>query len=150
MFTIFQAFVLGIIQGITEWLPVSSSAFLTLSLSNIFNITDISYLIHVTLFLHLGTFFAALIYFRKDVKIIFKTLFNYKNSSSENKKIFNFLLLSTIITGIIGIIILKILTSLSSNLLPGKTISLMVGIFLLITGIIQFSPKRIMQKKKVI
>jgi len=135
---IFQEVILGIIQGVTEWLPISSSGALTLTAYSLFGIYGIEDFLRKILLLHLGTFFAALIYFRKDVKKLLKTLFNYKNASHETKKIFNFLLVSTIISGAIGIIILNFLISFGSLFeLTGKTISLFLGLMLFITGILQ-------------
>ena len=130
--------ILGIIQGITEWLPVSSSGMTTLLMSNFFGITDISKLIHMALFLHLGTFFAALIYLRKDVWSLTKALFNYRKAGQTTKKTLNFLVIATLLSGILGLIILKLLTSLPETLnFPRKTITGFVGVLLLLTGIIQ-------------
>ena len=81
--TALQQIILGILQGITEWLPISSSGILALVMSNFFGITDIGDLISKLLLLHLGTFFAALIYFRKDVAKLIKTLFNYKKAGEK-------------------------------------------------------------------
>jgi len=138
--TILQQIILGAIQGITEWLPVSSSGILALLMSNLYGITDLGLLLHATLFLHLGTFLAALIYFRKDVWKLVKAAFNYRRTDDETKKIFNFILVTTLITGILGLLILKILSSVDLSL-TGKTISFIVGFFLLITGIFQIKAK---------
>ena len=140
--TIYQNIILGIIQGIFEWIPISSSAFITLVMSNLFSITDVDFILRNALMLHLGTFFAASIYFRRDVTKLFISLFNYKRSNIETKKILNFLILSTIISGIIGFGILKFIDSSSNNFtLTGKTIALFVALFLLITGILQLNIK---------
>jgi len=146
--TAFQYFILGILQGITEWLPISSSGILTLVMSNFFRITDIEGLISKLLLLHLGTFLAAFIYLRKDVVKLFKTLFNYKKAGEEEKKIFNFLLISSIITGIIGLLIFWILIYMNFGL-TGKVISFFVGFFLLITGIFQIKVKTGGLKKEI-
>jgi undecaprenyl-diphosphatase len=139
--TALQYIILGIIQGITEWLPISSSGILTLAMSNFFEITDISVLLHAALLLHLGTFFAALIYFRKDVWNLTKSLFNYKNSDRETRLILKFLVMTTLITGILGIFIFKALTSINLEL-TGKAISFFVGFLLLITGIFQIKKRQ--------
>ena len=89
--TILQQIILGLIQGITEWLPISSSGFVALAASNWFNITSVDALVRTALFFHLGTFLAALIYFRKEVGDLFYTLFKYKSSSEVYKKTFNFI-----------------------------------------------------------
>lgn len=141
--TIAQQILVGIIQGITEWIPISSSGFLALIFANLFQVTDLTVIIQSILWLHLGTFFAALIYFRKDVAHLFVSLFRYKKSDKPTKKTINFLIISTIISGLIGLFIIKALTLSQENLsITGKTISLGVGILLLITGILQLRVKK--------
>ncbi|MCK5624871.1 undecaprenyl-diphosphate phosphatase [Candidatus Pacearchaeota archaeon] len=140
--TIIQQLILGIVQGITEWLPVSSSAFLTLIMANFFGITNIGVLIETALFFHIGTFFAALIYFRKDVYALIKTLFKFKKASPENQEIFKFLLIATIISGIVGLGILIGLKNFQDQLvITGKTITFAIGLLLLFTGILQLKAK---------
>ena len=63
--TIFHAIVLGLIQGITEFLPVSSSAHLAI-VQNLFGLTG-PVLLVFDVVVHLGTLSALLIYFRKDL-----------------------------------------------------------------------------------
>ncbi len=62
--SLLQLVLLSIVQGITEWLPISSSAHLIL-LHDWFGTTEESLLIDVMA--HLGTLFAMVAYFRKDV-----------------------------------------------------------------------------------
>jgi undecaprenyl-diphosphatase len=61
---IFQIFILGLVQGVTEMLPISSSAHLIL-FPKLLHWQDPG--LNVDAFLHLGTLFAILIYFRKDL-----------------------------------------------------------------------------------
>lgn len=135
--TTLQFIILGIIQGITEWLPISSSGMITLAMSNFYGITDFEFLLKSALILHLGTFFAALIYFRREVVNLVKSLFNYKNSNSETKRTLNFLIISTLVTAIFGFGILQIITSDLTLKITGKIITIFVGILLLITALTQ-------------
>lgn len=66
---LFEAGILGLVQGLTEFLPISSSGHLVV-LPNIFGLEDHSLLFDVTL--HLGTSLALLIYFWKDLLSILR------------------------------------------------------------------------------
>lgn len=140
--TILQQILIGIIQGVTEWIPISSSGFLALIFTNFFQITDLSVIIQSILWLHLGTFFAALIYFRKDVAHLFVSLFQYRKSDKPTQRTLNFLIISTIISGIIGLVIVLGLGMYENKFtMTGKSISLAVGVLLLVTGILQLRIK---------
>lgn len=65
-----QLFVLAIIQGITEFLPISSSAHLILAPLAIENWSDQGPLIDVAA--HIGSLFAVLIYFRRETAMLFR------------------------------------------------------------------------------
>jgi len=76
-----EGIILGIIQGITEWLPVSSEGILVLVKSNFFGEGEsLREMIGFAVFLHLGTFLAALLYFRRDVWMLLKGLVNYRSA----------------------------------------------------------------------
>ncbi len=64
---IFEGLILGAIQGITEWLPISSSGQSMLILINILNISP-EQALSISLSLHLGSLFAVIVYFRKKLK----------------------------------------------------------------------------------
>jgi len=139
--TFIQYLILGIVQGITEWLPISSSGMSALIMSNFYGITDVDFILRNLFFLHLGTFLAAFIYFFYDVKALTKSAFKYKKAKPHTKKTIWFLVVSTIITGIIGLILLKFLINIDLEL-TGKTITLIISALLLITGFIQLKPSR--------
>ena len=136
---IFQYIILGIIQGITEWLPISSEGMLVIAKAQLFkDPTPLAEFIKITLFLHLGTFFAALVYLRKNVLHLIKTLFSYKKAEDSLKKLLNFLIVSTVISGIIGYIILTSISGAEEKIaVTGKVITLLVGFLLLGTASIQ-------------
>lgn len=139
----FEGILFGIIQGITEWLPISSEGAITFVKVNFFGGGDLSEILKFALLLHLGTFFAALIYLRKEVKILFKTLSNFNKSSLEDKQIFKFLFVSTIISGALGYILFKAI-EYSENFIKIGVLSfnLLVGAMLLITAILQFKKRK--------
>ena len=141
----FEQIILGIIQGIFEWLPVSSEGVIVLIEKNFFNSQlGLEDIIRKALFLHLGTFLAALIYFRKDVLNLIKALFNYKSVDSETQKVFKFIVITSLIGGFFGFILMKVFTGLEDQLgLSTKIITLVVGLLLLITGGLQIRAKNI-------
>ena len=109
---------LGIIQGIFEWLPISSEGATALTshfLIKTFNPVDLA------LFLHLGTFFAVLIYFRKDWKEIL---------TFKNPKLLRFLIITTTISLIVSYPLYKLIRSM----VLGNGLLLIVGIGLLFTA----------------
>jgi len=135
----FENIILGAVQGIVEWLPVSSEAVLVLIVRHFFDSgAAIEAVIKQALLLHLGTFLAALVYFRKDVRLLIEALFNYKSAGSETQKIFKFLIIATLLSGFLGVILLKIFVGLDAGLsLSTKAITLAIGLLLLITGALQ-------------
>ena len=139
----FEAIVLGIIQGITEWIPVSSEGMITLAKIKIFHSTaGLKEIVCQALFLHLGTFLAAVIYFRKDLATLFKIPFAFKKSAEGDKKIFLFLFLTTIVSGLLGFRLLLAMDKLSASFqTSGKIIMILVAILLFVTGILQLRAK---------
>ena len=125
---IFNAIILGIIQGLTEFLPVSSSGHLEITkvLIGENNVAKKSML--MTVVLHFATALSTIIIFRRDIANILTGLFQFKNSES-----FNFslkILISMIPAAIIGFLFENEIESLFS----GKLI--LVGIMLSITGLL--------------
>lgn len=96
--TLFEAVILGIVQGITEFLPISSSAHLVL-VPRLFGWQDFPLLFDTSL--HLGTMAAILIYFYKDLISINKRMLGYLFAGSFPILLFGFLfgdLLESIVT----------------------------------------------------
>ena len=119
--TIFDALILGIIQGITEFLPISSSGHLVLAQS-ILGINQQGN--ELEILVHIGTLASILVVFLKDIKSIFFSI------KSKNTQIFiYFIIIGTIPAVILGLGLKDFLLPLFENILA-------VGIALASTGII--------------
>ena len=120
----FEYIILGVLQGIFEWLPISSEGVVVLAgqfFRADFNLVDIA------LFLHLGTFFAVLIYFRRDwVKIL----------TFKDKKMLKFLSITTIVALAVSYPIYGAIR----NIAIGSSLLILVGFGLLFTA--YFSKKK--------
>lgn len=139
----FEHFILGAVQGIAEWLPVSSEGMIVLVKTAFFEGGDFEMLVRLALFLHLGTFLAALYYFRSDVKMLFKETLRYQDASDDHKKLINLIVVATLVSGALGFTLLQAFQDLEHRLgITGKGIMFAVGVLLLITGILQFVGER--------
>ncbi|MDD3975993.1 MAG: undecaprenyl-diphosphate phosphatase [Candidatus ainarchaeum sp.] len=140
---------LGLIQGIFEWLPISSQGSLVIFLNYFLNIPiDIS--LNYSVFLHLGTTFSAIIYFRKEIKDLFlqKNIFGFlKNPFSTEKNIsfFRFLFISTFISIILGGLIYLFF---SNYVISFLYINFIIGLLLIFTGIMLYFSKKSFLKKE--
>ncbi len=114
-------FLLGILQGIFEWIPISSEGIV--ALTSRFFIKEFN-AIEVALFLHLGTLAAVLIYFWKDWREIL---------AFRNPKLFRFLIISTIVSLIIGLPIYEMV----KNMAIGNSLLIVMGFGLLLSAYFQ-------------
>lgn len=132
-----EASILGLAQGITEWIPISSEGITVLLGEYLFDGITVTELIRLSLYLHLGTFLAAFIYFRRDVLELFQKALRYKQADLESKKLINFYATATFVTGIIGIAILKMIEGLDAWLdLTTTSVLIGLGIMLMLTGLV--------------
>ncbi len=127
--TFLQSILLGALQGVTEFLPVSSSGHLVLT-RNVMDLAEIPLLFDVLL--HVATLFVVLIVFRdrvgRIVVAIGRTLAMRKNDEDrENIRLLGIIVISTIFTGAIGY------GFESLDMVPGGKV---VSIFFLITAAI--------------
>lgn len=137
MVTLIEVFILAVVQGLTEWLPVSSSGHLVITQKALGLNLPLIY----SVMLHVGTLIVVLTVFRKDIAEIIRALVKRDFETEEGKKLAVFIAVGSLPTAIIGFIFHDFLKSLFSNLLA-------VGLALLITGcVLFFSEKRIGNRK---
>lgn len=140
--TIIQALVLGIIQGLTELLPVSSSAHLNVIpwllgwTENASFMSDFSGSFDVAL--HFGTLIAIVLYFIKDWFILIKAglIKVFKKEDSVEGKLFWYIVAATIPAGVLALVLDKIVEKLI-----GDNFKLEMGIIagaLFVMGIILY------------
>jgi undecaprenyl-diphosphatase len=136
--------ILGTIQGVAEWLPISSKAMIILTRKTFFdNGTNLTEDLRLALFLHIGTFLAALWYLRREVFIIGKTFFNYKKETGQNKNLLHFVFTTTLASGLLGLIIYISIQEFEDHFLVSKAFVMgLIGFFLLITSFLEFTKKR--------
>jgi len=135
--TLIDILILAVVQGITEWLPISSSGhlviierYLGLTLPLIFNVM-----------LHVGTLFAVLAVFWRDIIKIVKALVKLDFKTDEGKLAL-LIAVGSVPTALIGFFFHDILESFFYNLL-------VVGIALLITGFVLFVSERRKNNRKL-
>lgn len=103
---IVAAVLVGIVQGVFEWLPVSSEAVITLILTQVLN-TDPGSAVNASIFLHMGTMFSALVYFREEYLEIFRNMMENLQKpkdimNTDSGRLTAFLIVSTFFTSLIG------------------------------------------------
>ena len=128
--SILESALLGLLQGLTEFLPVSSSGHLRIA-KELFGLSEIPMLFDITL--HLATLFAVLIFFRKKIAFLFVVLFHWitrqrsmESTADEDaaRTMIVALIITTLITGAIGVCTAKLL---DENALPVKFVC--IGFF---------------------
>jgi len=158
---IFQYVFIGVVQGIVEWLPISSQGNLVIILTNLFNI-PVSLALDYSVYLHIGTVLAAIVYFRKELFSLFsynnfKKIFFIKKTKTKNKtktktkdsektQELRFIVFAVVVTTIMFWILYPLYRNVS--VLNIKSITLLIGILLIVTGVIQLFSKKIFIIKK--
>lgn len=122
---------LGALQGIFEWIPISSQGLMTIFSS--FIVTDINS-IDFSLFLHLGTMFAVLIFFRKDwINLILL----------RDKELLRFFIIASVVSLSLGFVVYKTI----GDIAIGSGLLFLIGFGLLLTSWFQKKDIRLNMNK---
>ena len=150
---IIESVLLGTIQGVTEFLPISSSAHLKI-FPWLFNFTEISESFEIAL--HIGTLLALVIFFFKDgIKLIkdgfirLSVLFSKKDIGDEQKQngnLFWFIVISTIPAGLLSLLLDKISDYISGLDYNAEAIS--IAIASIVMGSLMYIADKISSNKK--
>lgn len=107
---IFQAFILAFVQGVTEFLPVSSSGHLIL-LPKILGWQDQGLAFDVAV--HVGTLLAVLIYFWHDVRLIISESLQhlFGGQETEHSRLGGHVIIATIPVGVVGLFLGDVIES---------------------------------------
>lgn len=138
--SLFESLILGIIQGLTEFLPVSSSGHLEIFKEIFSSDYQPKESLLITITLHAATAMSTLFYFRKDIGFIFKELLRFEKSESLYFALK--IILSMIPAVIVGLFFEDFIASLFDRNL------LLVGFMLLITAFLLFQADRIGKNNK--
>lgn len=141
--TYLQAIILGIVQGLGEFLPISSSGHLAL-LQKFFGIEGESVLLFAVL-LHLGTLLSVFVIYWKDIVLLFKELGltfadiitgkGLRINASPDRRLGFLIIVATIPTGLMGVFLKDLFAGFYESLLA-------IGVGFLITGTILWIAER--------
>ena len=137
---IIRSIILGIVQGLTEFLPVSSSGHLELAKYVLGDTSLAEQSMLMTVILHAATALSTIVVFRKDIAEIFAGLFQFE--WNESSRFSTKIILSMIPAVFVGLFFEEQLEQLFDRQL------LLVGLMLFVTGLLLFLADRAKQTDK--
>jgi undecaprenyl-diphosphatase len=148
--TLIEAIILGVVQGLTEPLPVSSSAHLVIVPALIpgFHQPGVAF----DVLLHLGTLLAVVFFLRREIGELFVSLIPGKTQDdpapgtdagekAANRRMVLWIMIATLLTGVIGILFKDRIESLFESVE-------ITACMLFITGILLFLSDRVKTNKR--
>ncbi len=130
--------ILGLVQGISEWLPISSKTQVLIASTFLLGISfSVAY--SFGLFMEVGTILASIIYFRREILKVFKALVG--KGTSEDLVLLKFIVTVTVVTGLVGVpLFLFVVNLVTSNVIGLPMIAL--GLILLADGLVIYISRR--------
>jgi len=131
------ALLVGILQGVLEWLPISSQGNLSIVTTAVGGVDPVVAL-DLALFVQVGTVFSAAAYYREDIADVLSNAPGWRPKAafdSENADV-TYLVLASLVTGVVGIPLYLTLRDAVAGLAGGVFIAV-VGGLLVATGLLQ-------------
>lgn len=143
--TLWQAVILGIIQGASEFLPISSSGHLVI-FQKLLGVQASD--IYLEVALHFGTLIAVVVYFRKDlvavVKGVLKHLFGRdKSAHAEHFRLFLCLVIGSLPVGIGGLLLKDFFESTFESTAITGVMLLITAVILLSSGLVRVGERKV-------
>jgi len=139
---LFVVIILGLLQGITEFLPVSSSGHLVIAQHYLpaFSESPLPF----DVILHFGTLVALVIYFFGDIRDIAASFFRYKDpEAAADRRLGWLIVIATIPAGVVGLCFKDRIEALFSNVS-------IVGYMFIVTAVLLFAGERLGRPKRPI
>ncbi|MDX9709751.1 MAG: undecaprenyl-diphosphate phosphatase [Trichloromonas sp.] len=137
--TLPHALLLGLIQGMTEFLPVSSSGHLAITQYLLPGFEQPGILFDVLL--HLGTMLAVALYFRRDLGNLLSSPFRKDEEATLHRRLLLLLIAGSVPTAVIGLAFKDVFEGMFENI-P------LVGLMLLVTGTLLFVSEKFRRGKR--
>ncbi|OYR48471.1 UDP-diphosphatase [Halorubrum sp. Ea1] len=136
------AILAGIVQGIVEWLPVSSQGNLSLVLTLVG--TDPAVALQLALFLQVGTTLSAATYYRAELWTALAAVPGWRPRAAYegDNAITSYIVVASIMTGVVGIPLYIFVVDLAGQLTGGVFIAA-IGLLLIATGILQLASESV-------
>lgn len=132
------AILAGAVQGIVEWLPVSSQGNLALFLTVVG--TDPEIALQLALFLQVGTTLSAATYYRDDIATALRATTGWRPDVAYDgdNALASYVVVACLMTGVVGIPLYVFAVDLAGQLSGGVFIAA-IGVLLVLTGIVQLA-----------
>lgn len=136
------ALLAGVVQGVFEWLPISSQGNLSMLFTALGESAETA--LALSLFLHLGTTVAAAVYYRDDIREASEGIGSWRPGTAfaAGNAEPSFVVLATITTGLIGVPLYVLAVDLASEVSGGVFVAA-VGILLIATGAVQLTSESV-------
>jgi len=130
--------IIGIVQGISEWLPISSKTQIIVSSTYLLKLS-FQQAYTFGLFMEIGTVTAAVIYFRKELAELIRVILGLKDE--RQRKLLNYVVVVTVITGVIGAPLYLVADSITGKIALSIPMLIIGFVLLFDAALIRYSKK---------